>query len=373
MRQDFTDDRDQLRATIDKIVAASQGLDEDDDDPTRTLPSARTTASSTSSTPTASLSALQTAVKMLGRLNEKKSLIYFASGLRLNGVDNQAQLRATLNAAIRANVSFFPVDARGLVALAPSGRRHAGHRQAARACTPAAAAMAMANNLQRSQDTLYALAADTGGKALFDYNDLSHGNRAGAEGHVQLLHHRLLHHQHGARRQVPRIEITLKEFPSAKLDYRRGYFAGKEFGKFTAADKERQLEEALMLGDPITDLTIAMEVNYFQLNRAEYFVPVVMKIPGSELALARKGGRRAHRDRFHRRDQGRLRRHHSEHARQGGHQAERRDGRRTGEAPHPVRHRLHAAAGHLHHQVSGARQRNRPHRHLPEQVHRSRT
>ena len=33
-----------------------------------------------------------------------------------------------------------------------------------------------------------------------------------------------------------------------------------------------------------------MEVNYFQLNSAEYFVPVVAKIPGSELALARKGG-----------------------------------------------------------------------------------
>ena len=33
-----------------------------------------------------------------------------------------------------------------------------------------------------------------------------------------------------------------------------------------------------------------MEVNYFQLNRAEYFVPVVVKIPGSELALARRGG-----------------------------------------------------------------------------------
>ena len=45
-----------------------------------------------------------------------------------------------------------------------------------------------------------------------------------------------------------------------------------------------------MLGDPITELTIAMEVNYFQLNSAEYFVPVVVKIPGSELALARKGG-----------------------------------------------------------------------------------
>ena len=87
-----------------------------------------------------------------------------------------------------------------------------------------------------------------------------------------------------------KINITLKEYPSASLDYRQGYFAGKEFAKFTAADKERQLEDALMLGDPITELTIAMEVNYFQLNRAEYYVPVVMKIPGSELALARRGG-----------------------------------------------------------------------------------
>jgi len=45
-----------------------------------------------------------------------------------------------------------------------------------------------------------------------------------------------------------------------------------------------------MLGDPVTELTIAMEIGYFQLNRAEYFVPLTVKIPGSELALARKGG-----------------------------------------------------------------------------------
>jgi hypothetical protein len=33
-----------------------------------------------------------------------------------------------------------------------------------------------------------------------------------------------------------------------------------------------------------------MEVDYFQLNRAEYFVPIVVKIPGRELALAKRGG-----------------------------------------------------------------------------------
>ena len=58
---------------------------------------------------------------MLRPLPEQKSLIYFASGLRLNGTDNQAQLRATVNAAIRANVTLNPIDARGLVATPPLG------------------------------------------------------------------------------------------------------------------------------------------------------------------------------------------------------------------------------------------------------------
>ena len=43
-----------------------------------------------------------------------------------------------------------------------------------------------------------------------------------------------------------------------------------------------------MLGDPITDLTISMEIDYFQLNRAENFVPIIVKIPGRELALAKR-------------------------------------------------------------------------------------
>src|SRR5687768_7762526 len=58
----------------------------------------------------------------------------------------------------------------------------------------------------------------------------------------------------------------------------------------TSADRERQLEEALMLENPVTDITIALELNYFQLNSAEYFIPVAVKMPGSELALAQRRG-----------------------------------------------------------------------------------
>jgi beta-lactamase regulating signal transducer with metallopeptidase domain len=39
-----------------------------------------------------------------------------------------------------------------------------------------------------------------------------------------------------------------------------------------------------------SDMSIAVEVNYFQLNRAEYAVPVSVRIPGTEITLARQRG-----------------------------------------------------------------------------------
>src|SRR6202162_1194547 len=148
----------------------------------------------------------------------------------------------------------------------------------------------MTTNFQRSQDTLYALAKDTGGKAMFDSNDLALGIKQAAEAMTSYYEIGYYPTHTALDGRFRRIKISLKEGLSADLSYRQGYFADKEFSKFTAADKERQLEEALMLQNPVTDIDIAMEVNYFQLNSAEYFVPVAVKIPGNELALARRGG-----------------------------------------------------------------------------------
>ena len=235
------------------------------------------------------LSALQTAMTMLRALPEQKSLVYFASGLRLNGVDNQAQLRATINAAIRANVSIFPVDARGLVAQAPLGDATRQSPGGIGMFTGRLAEAAV-SNFQRSQDTLYAIAKDTGGKALFDYNDLSLGIVQAAQSVTSYYILGFYSSHSGLDGKFHRVRVSLRPGLSADLSARDGYFADKEFAKFTTADKERQLEEALMLQNPVTEISIAMEVNYFQLNSAEYFVPVAVKIPGSELALAQRGG-----------------------------------------------------------------------------------
>jgi VWFA-related protein len=235
------------------------------------------------------LAALQTAAQMLSGMNEKKALIYFASGLRLNGVDNQAQLHATIDAAIRSGVTFWPIDSRGLVASAPLGDATQGSAGNQGMYT-GAAAQAATDNFQKSQDTMYSLAADTGGKALFDNNDLTRGlvqAQQAISDYYIIGYYTTNAAQNGRFR---RVKISLNSNQAATLDYRQGYYASKVFANFTQADKERQLEDALMLGDPITELTVAMEINYFQLNRAEYYVPIVVKIPGRELALAKKLG-----------------------------------------------------------------------------------
>jgi VWFA-related protein len=290
VRVDFTDDRPRLIEVINKMIyGEDQDGDGFPDNPELGTAFGQDDAEFNLFNTDRQLAALQNAIAMLKPFPEQKTLIYFSSGVRLNGADNMAQQRATENAAIKANVTLNPIDARGLVALTPGGdatRRSPGGM----AMFTGALAAQTVNNFQRSQDTLYALAKDTGGQAMFDYNDLSAGivQAADAQASYYIIAYESTHTATDGKYR--RVSITLADGRQADLTFSPGYFAEKSYANFNNADKDRQLEEALMQDDPFTDLTIAMEVNYFQLNRAEYFIPVSVKIPGSELQLAKKKG-----------------------------------------------------------------------------------
>ena len=281
VRQDFTDDR----AALQELLIALMN-DDDLDDSSYLF--GQSGGEFNLFNTDRQLAALQTAVQMLSVIDGKKALIDFTTGVNLRGADNQAQLRATLNAARRSSVAFYPVDARGLVATPPMGNASVRSPGGIGMYT-GATAMAMMRGFQRSQDGLYTLAADTGGKALLDYNDLSMGiveAQRGTPSYYILGYYPTNTAKDGRLR---RVKITLKN-REGQLAYQEAYYADKQFAQFSSSEKERQLEDALMLGDPITDLTIAMELNYFQINKAEYFVPIAVKIPGSELVLAQKAG-----------------------------------------------------------------------------------
>jgi VWFA-related protein len=291
--QDFTDDRDRLTKVIQGLGIGDTGMSNGSigDDSEADTGAAYTQDDSEFNifNTDRKLAALETAVKMLASLPEKKALVYFASGMTLNGMDNQAQLRATINAAVRGNVAFYPVDARGLVATAPMGDATQAS-QGGQAMYSGSSQRTVQANFQAQQESLYTLASDTGGKALLDQNDLSLGIR---QAQKDISSYYILGYYStntGLDGRYRRIKVEMSKTLNARLDYRSGYFASKEFRQFNSSDRERQLQEALMLGDPVTDLTLALEVNYFRLAKDRYFVPVSVKIPGSDIELAKKGG-----------------------------------------------------------------------------------
>ena len=291
VKNDFTDDKEKLREVMGILIYGDDQNNDGIPDHPEGSAFGQNDAEFNIFNTDRQLAALQTAVTMLKGLPEQKTLLYFASGLRLNGADNQAQLRATVNAAIRANVTLNPIDARGLVALPPLGDATQASRGGVGMFTGGLANQVM-GNFQRSQDTLFALAKDTGGKAMFDYNDLSLGivQASQAVTSYYIIGYYSTHLETNGKYRRVKVTMNNPQYASADLTFRAGYYGDKSFGNFSAADKERQLEDAFMQENPVTEITIALEANYFQLNRAEYFVPVAAKIPGSELALAKRKG-----------------------------------------------------------------------------------
>jgi VWFA-related protein len=291
VKQDFTTDREALAHTID-VLRNGEDKDGDGEPDFQDFSSAfgQNDGEFNVFSTDRKLAALQTAVGMLQPLPEQKSLVFFTSRLVPGGSDNNAQMRATTNAAVRANVQIFPVDARGLIAQAPLGNANRASPGGTGMFTGALAQQAMAQ-LQHSQDALFSLAKDTGGQAFVDYNDLSAGVRQAAAAQVSyyMLGFYSTHAVNDGK--FRRVQVALADrSATATLAFRPGYYADKEWAKQGTVERERQLEDALMLENPITDISMALELNYFQISGPEYFVPVTVKIPGRDLELARRPG-----------------------------------------------------------------------------------
>ena len=121
--QDFTPDRAQLLKVLNRFSRAEgQGMDNgltgdaDGNEETGNAYTPDETEYNQFNTDR-KLEALQSLSQVLARFNQKKSIIYFSSGMQKTGIENQSEVRNTINAATKANVSIYAVDIRGLQAL----------------------------------------------------------------------------------------------------------------------------------------------------------------------------------------------------------------------------------------------------------------
>src|SRR3989442_3486647 len=159
------------------------------------------------------LDALRSLSDALSPIEQKKSVVYFSSGMSQSGSDNQVQLRRTVDRAVRANVSIYAADVRGLQAIVPGGQ---ASQASARGRAPFSGASVTDpfGGLASSQDTLTTLAEDTGGRAVFDSNAFGSRFPPVRGGTSPYYPPGLFRTQPGPRRPVRR--ITRRAHPPAR-------------------------------------------------------------------------------------------------------------------------------------------------------------
>lgn len=235
------------------------------------------------------LFALEDISKSLAYLNEKKSLLYFSGGIQRDGIENQASLHAAVNASVRANVSIYSVDARGLQAISPLGDATTGNLRGANSFNGAA----LQNNLDsnfNTQEVMATLSSDTGGKAFFDSNDFSPAfDRIQ---HDTSAYYVIGYHSTDLRRDGRYRRLSIKiDRGDVKLEYRPGYYAPADYQHATKDERERQLEEELASDLPATDMAVYMQALYFRTGDNRFFVPISLVVPGSQIPFVKGGDR----------------------------------------------------------------------------------
>jgi VWFA-related protein len=233
------------------------------------------------------LFALRAVSKALEKITEKKSLLYFSGGISRDGIENEASLRAAINAAVRANLSIYSVDTRGLQAISPLGDASTGSLRGSGAYNGGALLNNMNSNFA-TQEVMATLSSDTGGKAFFDSNDF-----APAFARVQRDnsdYYAIGFHSSNPARDGKYRKLTIKiNRPGIKLEYRPGYYAPADFKHSGREDRERELEEQLTSDLPATDMAVYLDAMYFRLDENRFYVPVSLIVPGSQIPFV-KGG-----------------------------------------------------------------------------------
>jgi VWFA-related protein len=295
VNQDFTADRDALKKQLDTFSSGTgQGFEEGSTGTTEGTPDSGQpfTADDTEFNifnTDRRLEALRSVAEKLAYVQQKKSLIYFSSGMDRTGIENQSELRAAVNAAVRSNLAIYTMDMRGLQALVAGGEAQNASLRGVSAYSGQATLNALNSNFT-TQETLVTLASDTGGRAFLDSNDFSKifkGVQQDTSTYYLLGYHSANTARDGHYRHI----VVKSKVPGVKIDYRRGYYAPADYKHSTQDDKERQLEEELASELPTTDLPLYLGVAYFRLEGNKFFVPISLVVPGSQIPFVHSSDR----------------------------------------------------------------------------------
>ncbi len=237
------------------------------------------------------LTGLENLVRSSNALPGRKLVFFISGGFFLDhNQDSVTRLRRITSAAARSGVIIYSMDARGLVAsledastgspFDPTGRlQRANHSE-----------------LRASQDSLHALAKDTGGRAILNTNVLEPGlSRALQETAVYYLVGWKPDRQSQNPKRFRQMEVKIVGRPDLIVRVRRGFFDQEPEPVVLKATANKpatpavKLQHALNSVHPVRDLSVWLRLNYVSTPNQGLMLAVSMQVGGDFLSPGADG------------------------------------------------------------------------------------
>ncbi len=244
----------------------------------------------------ATTNALLAVVNSLRNVPGRKSIIFFSEGVAIPPAV-QAHFRAVINAANRANVSVYTVDAAGLRVQSTDsesareiralGNRRANQTASGREDT---SGRPMSMQLERNEDLLKLnphsglsdLANETGGMLISETNDLGAGLRRVDE---DMRSHYVLSYLPKNQEYDGRFRKVAVRLKRSDLDVqtRKGYYAVRSTGAAPVLDYEAPALAAL--SKPTSAFSLRVMGFSFPEPKRTGLVPVLIEVPASAITF----------------------------------------------------------------------------------------
>lgn len=217
------------------------------------LSKARTIVSENAHYTKATLGTLESVIRSLRSLPGRKLMVLLSDGFFLGGNSSSQvyDIRRITDAATRAGLVIYSIDARGLIATPVGGdAADPGFFDVQTAGARARVEMAA---IEAKRDGLNALAVDTGGKAFFNNNDLNAGLQKILDDNE--VYYVLAFEPQVSRRdgRFHRLEVRVIDRPQLKVRTRKGYLAALD------EKTEKPTEKAAAKSKPKSPEKLALE------------------------------------------------------------------------------------------------------------------
>lgn len=258
----------------------------------------------------ATLSTLENVIRGLRNLPGRKVMVLVSDGFLLGGLreGRHYDVRRITDVATRAGVVIYSLDARGLVAL--PGELDASQPGAGGLIMPGVRSRLANGGIEAQRDGIYALAADTGGKAIFNNNDINLSLQKvldDTEVYYLLAFEPTTSYRDGRYRKL---EVKLPGYPKYKVRTRKGYFSpdDKQLAKIEREQakllemarnspkeavklRDQQLRTGLSALTPVRDIAIGMTAGYLDTRDEGTSIDLSAHIDISGIELRNEGER----------------------------------------------------------------------------------